>query len=190
MGKVDTTAIASGVRGKVGNLVFRRRGSAVVTSLMPRTRPDRPLSAAEVEVRARFKQASVYATTVLTDPAQLEFYTEIANEQELGGPRAAAIRDYLRPPAVESVDVSGYQGHVGDTIKVVATDDSGVTGVTLTLRTNSAVIETGPATMGVSPDAPWVYTATVAVQGQSVIVEATALDRAGNSAGRQAVRQV
>jgi hypothetical protein len=38
MAKVETTAIAAGVRGKVGNLVFRRRGRSVVTSLMPRRR--------------------------------------------------------------------------------------------------------------------------------------------------------
>jgi hypothetical protein len=92
---------------------------------------------------------------------------------------------------VGTVDVSGYHGHVGDPIRVGATDDGEVAGVTVTVRTNSAVLESGAATMGVTPDAPWVYVATVAVAaGQAVTIEATARDRAGNAAGKQEVRQL
>ena len=77
---------------------------------------------------------------------------------------------------------ASFAGQPGQLIRIVATDDSRVVSVEITIRhaNTGAVLEQGVAT----PSAPadeWLYTTTAAIpSGTLVVIEATAADRPGN----------
>lgn len=91
--------------------------------------------------------------------------------------------DFLTPPAVEAIELSGYNGRAGDTIRVIATVD---VAVTIAIRdTHGALRGEGPAT---EVHGVWLYQAQHDGPGSdAATIEATATDRPGNRAtARQA----
>ncbi|WP_232748829.1 hypothetical protein [Capnocytophaga stomatis] len=80
----------------------------------------------------------------------------------------------LQAPKIEQIDLSGYTGQVGDTIKVRAYDDFKVVSVTIHIyNSDSSLVEEGNA---VDNGLDWVYTATQAntdLSGDKIVVRAT-----------------
>ena len=73
-----------------------------------------------------------------------------------------------------------YSGQVGDQIAIIATDDIGVAGVSVTIRnaTDNSIVEQGIA---LEHAGKWRYPATsVAPAGAPLTIEVTASDRPGN----------
>jgi catabolite regulation protein CreA len=91
------------------------------------------------------------------------------------------VTDYLKSPKVDLIDLEDFGGLLGDRIKVEATDDCEVTGVTVEVRAeDDTLLEKGAATYSVASLA-WVYATTVAhPPGTPVTITATAVDRPGN----------
>jgi|KBSSwiStaDraftv2_1062776.scaffolds.fasta_scaffold34043_3 hypothetical protein len=87
--------------------------------------------------------------------------------------------ELLPPPKIEVIELTNYQGNIGDLIFLATSADFGIWNLHVVIRDDKGnVIESGDA----SPfeDAPdcWDYVATVAVpSGTSVTVYATATDR-------------
>ena len=167
-----------------------RHGDAVVRSLRgrtftsrPPTRPNTAPSEAQRFVQDRFKLANGYASSVLRDATKRGVYEQVAKRRGTSV-FAQAMGDFLRSPEITLLDLDGYHGRIGDPIRVLATDDTGVTSVTIVIRSaTNAVLEEGPATL---LDQVWTYTGKTAMPvEQTVTIEATAKDRPGNAAGKQ-----
>lgn len=169
------------VRGRFGNIVFKRRDGATFISRPPAPSTAAP-TAAQLAVRERFRLAAAYARAALSDPVLRPFYEQRARERQR--PLfSVAVGDYFNPPVVHAIDATGYHGHAGDLIKVSASDDFEVAAVKVEIRdATDAVLEQGPAAL---VDGAWTYVATVAVAaGETVTIEATAKDRPGNAHGK------
>ena len=186
MAKFLVHAFVHRIIGKFGDLVVRKRNGQLFISRAPEP-STKPPSEGQIDVRARFKLASVYANAAADDPVASAFYQPIAGAHQ-SSIYSAAMADYLRPPAVEKIDVSGYAGAVGGKIVVVAADDSGVASVHVEIRTPAGVVlEQGQAA---AANGAWTYTATTNLTAnQSVVIVATAKDRPGNTALKQQTYQ-
>lgn len=85
-----------------------------------------------------------------------------------------AVADLLNAPDIETIDVSGYAGNPGDLIKILATDDFLVTGVSVKIENaDGSLVEESAA---VQTGAEWIYTATATnsdLSGDKITVTAT-----------------
>lgn len=139
-----------------------------------------PKSAKEEAHRQKFLEGVQYAKQQTSiEESRLLYETGITAKKRTV--HLVAMTDYLTPPRVHEVDAENYQGNIGDTIMIRATDDFMVTGVKIVIRSSDGkVLEKGNA----SPDEKlnhWKYLATIAnpsVEGTTI--QATAFDRPGN----------
>lgn len=178
MAHVTLNPILEGLRGKVGDLVFKRYGNGTIISRTP-TMTGEPTEA-QLASQARFSEAAMFGKMIMADPDSKEFYEDVAREK--GMPLfALTVADFYNAPSVNEVDLSHYTGAVGDVIDVVAFDDVDVAGVAVSISQDDGTpIEDGAATM-VSPGR-WQYTATAAVPtGTTVRIAVTAEDRPGGT---------
>ena len=181
MAKATLNAVVGGISGKSGGFVFRQMGGETFISQSPSVRPGKASRAQQAQ-RDRFKQATWYARRVLSDPCQLEAYHALGNQLKRRADKMVTS-DFLTPPVVDRIDVSKYQGRVGDVIRVLATDDVEVVAVDVTVQAGDTLIERGPAA---KVHGVWCYTATVsAPAGVALTVTASAKDRPGNVASGQ-----
>jgi hypothetical protein len=179
MAKVKLNPIIEQVRGQVGDLVFRRRGDEVVIGRKPDTE-GREWSEAQLAHRERFRQAALYGKIVMADAEAKAIYEEVA--RATGQPVfSLTVADFFNAPSVDEVDVSGYAGHVGDTIVVRAHDDFDVVDVHVAVtKADGTAIEEGAAVETPAESGRWIYTATAAVvAGTTVRIAVTASDRPG-----------
>ncbi len=179
MAKVRLNPVLEGIRGKVGELVFKRYGEEEVVTRAPDLSGRDPTPKQEA-VRSRFKLAALYGKTALADPQSKALYEAAAKEKGLSL-FALAVADFFHEPAVQEVDLSAYSGKVGERIGIQASDDFEVAGVEVAIRNaEGAVLEKGPAARNGS-DTAWTYTTTTEIpSGQSVSIEVTATDRPGH----------
>lgn len=178
MANVEMNAITQHLRGSVGDLVFKRVRGTLRAVLRPKpTQTARTL--AQLAVHRKFRSGAAYGKAVIQDAARTAFYAPFAASRK-SSVFGVAMYDYLRPPVVEELILTGYQGRIGDKIGVSATDDVSVTDVTVrVLAEDGTVIEAGPAVKAL---VDWEYTATVAVPaGTNLTIEATATDRPGHT---------
>jgi hypothetical protein len=134
--------ITNGLTGKIGGIVFRRwYGKTVIAKEQS---PYYSSSPAQQNHRQLFQQASAYAKKVLLDTELLQFY----QSRIRGGQRAynIALADYLKPPVIEEVDTSDYQGLPGSAVLARVTDDGKVTSVRMKIeRPDGSLVEEGLA---------------------------------------------
>jgi len=182
MAKVKLNPILERIRGKVGDLVFKRYGEEVVISRPPDFEGLEPTEA-QVAVRERFRQAALYGKIVMADPETKAIYEEAAKAR--GKPVfSLTVADFFNAPSVDEVDVSGYTGAVGDELVIRASDDFDVVGLDVALTdAEGNPIESGAAVETPANSGRWVYKATAAVPtGTTVRIAVTATDRPGGVA--------
>ena len=177
MAKVKLNPVLEQIRGKVGDLVFKRYEEEVVVARKPDLsgRVPTPGQAAH---RERFRLAALYGKTVFADPVKKTLYENAAKAH--GKPVfALTVSDFLNAPAVDEIDLSAYTGKAGEPITIRASDDFEVAGVAVAIRdTCGAVLEQAPACQS---DGVWRYTTTKTLTaGVPVMIEVTATDRPGN----------
>jgi hypothetical protein len=173
--------------GAVGNMVFYRADGQNLS----RKKADAPeeRSAAQAANSSRFKEAGAYAKNALTDPRLEAAYAALCVGHE--NPRNIAIRDFLRPPVVQSLSLDGYHGKPGDSILVGTVDDCWVNEMHIEIRDAAGnLIEEGPAqhssavqrSGGESGTASeWFYQCRNDVAtGRAVSIKATAKDQPGH----------
>jgi hypothetical protein len=166
-----------GMRGRIGNVVFRQINGRTFASARPRRRPVQP-TVRQLEQQARFREATAYAQAAVADPARREIYTRMTACESSA--HSAAMRDFLCSPTITLLDVSRYTGHVGDAILVDATDDTAVATVKVEIRDQtSKLLESGFARFAGS----WIYrTTTQPANGYPLVITSIARDHAGNQA--------
>lgn len=175
MAKLTLNSALKDIRGAIDNWVYRRFGDQMILGRRPQF--SGPPSAAQLGVRDRFRDAAAYARTALADPVLQPRYRAAAEAKRLPV-FAFVMGDFLNPPQVTMIDATGYHGHVGDPVKVNASDGFEVASVDVVIRHGAVLVEQGPA---VFADGRWTYATTVAVPaGQTVTIEATAKDRPGH----------
>ena len=102
MAIVKTNNMIDGISGMVGTYVFKQlRGKTILCS-----RPPKPLtqSKQQKENRDRFRKASQWAKSVLSDPDKKAYYQKKARKLDLPNAYTAAIADYMRSVVVKQVN--------------------------------------------------------------------------------------
>ncbi len=162
MAKVKLNPILEGIRGQVGDLVFKRYGDETVISRKPDL-SGVPPTEAQLAQRKRFSEAALYGKMVMADPDTKALYEEAAKKK--GKPIfSLTVADFFHAPTVDEVDMSGYTGAVGDEIAIRAHDDFDVAGVSIVLAdAGGGIIESGEAVETSADSGRWVYTATANV---------------------------
>lgn len=183
MAKPFLNAAFNAISGAVDRFVYRRVNGRTFIARRPDP-SEEPPSAAQQQVRERFRRASKYASMMALDPVQGPAYAAIAlaRGRQL---RTLMISDYFNPPTVDAIDLDGFHGMIGDQIVVRASDDVGVTAVSVVVRAvDNTVLEQGAAILGGDT---WVYAATIAYPaGTPITITATAVDRPGNKGTKMA----
>src|SRR5205814_4811537 len=118
-------------------MVFRSVRGKTVIAQRPQIGP-REMSPSQQAQRERFAEAGRYARQVLSDPWQRRSYEKLAQERSRRAD-LLVISDFLTPPRVEEIDVSGYQRQPGGIIRILAFDDIEVVSVEVTIRTAAGV---------------------------------------------------
>ncbi len=182
MGKTPVNTALGSLRGQVDGWVYRELEGETVIARRPRVRADLEPTAEQQTVRETFRRAAEFAKAVFADPVRKAAYRDLALRRGVPGSRLFAfiVQDYAKGPVVTGIAADGYGRAIGDAIKVYATDNGEVTGVTVALQAaDGSVIESGPAAKS---DDGWRYLATTAVAaGDPVTIVATATDRAGQT---------
>ena len=184
MGLIDKNSLLAGIHGPVGNLTIVHQNGKAIARRKPTVRPK--ATPRRVAHQVRFRAASKWARSVLTVPEIAAVYQEAAKGTGLS-PHNLAVADYMHDPVIEDIELSGYTGKKGETIRVRAKDGL-ARPVTISLsevrviirNVAEAILEQGNAT----PDGgAWRYlTQTDLPPRELVKVEVTAKDRPGHSA--------
>ena len=163
--------------------MFRRFGSEMILAQAPTT-IGREATEAQTAHRERFKLAALYGRVVMADPVKKSVYESRARSKNIPI-FALCVGDYLTPPEVKDIDLTGYTGKAGETIRITAVDDFEVIDVDVAITDASEqLVEAGPA-MRDPATGGWVYTTSIDVPaGERVSVEVTATNRPGHTSSR------
>lgn len=97
---------------------------------------------------------------MLADPLKQLVYRKLGVERKRP-PNTLLISNFLTPPTIDSIDLSGHAGHAGRTIQILAIDTIEVVDVTVRIRDlNGAAIESGSAA---KDHGMWIYRTTANV---------------------------
>lgn len=183
MAKIFDNSLVKGARGNFGKqFVYKKRGDATHIARMPAVNRNATPTPEQVNVRELFSSATLYAKSAISSPELKMGYQKKARP----GVTAynLALRDYIKPPVVKSINPAGYDGSIGSTIVISAKDDFRVAGVRVSLRTAVGdLVEEGSALLNPVNLGQWIYTATqelVTLAG--TVITATATDLPGNTA--------
>jgi hypothetical protein len=181
MAKVKLNPVMEQMRGKIGDLVFKRYEDRVIVSRKPDI--EGQVSTVDQENnRTRFRLAAAYGKEAFADPAKKALYEATAKTR--GKPAfALAVGDFMIPPVIDEIDLGGYSGQPVQTITVRASDDFGVAGVVVAVKDgNGTVIEQGAAVFELGV---WRYVTTAVLSAaRPATIEAIATDRPGNQTSR------
>ena len=141
-----TDELIKNYSGLLGNLVVvkSRKGKSFIT--MPVAKVKKAPTEGQITVRQNFIKAARYAKKALLNPDMLAAYT--ARARQGLPPYIVAMTDFLKPPFVDQVDVSGYAGNPGDKIIVTAGDDFEISSVMVQIfGADDVMIEQGACTL-------------------------------------------
>jgi hypothetical protein len=157
MAQVGKNVLTRGLSGKLGNLVvFRRNREKTIMSVAPGKRTH-PLTEAQQRHLQQFREAVVYAKSVLADQEKKAEYKAAAKNGESAF--NVAVADYLKLPVIKEVDLCLYAGQVGDRIRIRAIDNFKVVNVSVGIyNADNTILETGIAA-GNGNGLDWFYTA-------------------------------
>ncbi len=178
MAIVRKNVVVEGSSGMLGNqVVFRLdRAGRTILSIRPHFGPGRVFTEAQLAQQDRFHEAAAYAK----DAAQSE---TIYAEKAAGTAQSAynvAVADWFHTPEVLEIDLSGYSGEPGETVRARVDDDVLVTQVSIVIAmADGTVVEQGE----MSPElGQWyTYTTTADCPPGPATVVVTGLDLPGHS---------
>ena len=175
MAESNKNLATEGLRGQVGNFVFRcrRADGKTFVSHHPGEQEGEPTDAQQ-SVREKFQQATVYGRSIMDDPQLKAEYKAAAKPGQSA--YNVAVADFFRAPDIEEIDLSAYTGQVGDVIRIKATDDFSVQQVSVRIeKADGTLVEEGEAVLSQN-GLDWVYTATAVnenVSGDKITVSVT-----------------
>jgi len=181
MAKLARPAIAGRFRGRVGEVVFKIYGDKTVITAVPVF--DKPPTEKQKAQRKRFGDATLWAKDALSDPQIREVYTDAASRLGRNAVNLA-VADHLRPPEITGVDLTRYDGQVGDVILIQAANIVHVARVVVSVTDDGTgqAIERGLARVspGSTGGGVWTYELTQTGARNTTRVEVTVEDAAGN----------
>lgn len=131
-------------------------------------------SDAQLQHFQKFKEAVLYAKSVLVDPDVKAQYQSKAKPGESAF--NVAVADFLVPPVMNEIDCGLYTGQVGSLIKVKATDNFKINSIMVAIyKADDSLLESGAAVVS-GNGIDWVYTAThlnATLTGCKVVATAT-----------------
>jgi hypothetical protein len=180
MAKVGKNVLTRGLSGKVGNLVvFRHNGDGTIMSAAPGKRT-RPLTESQQLHLQQFKEAVIYAKSVMADPGRKAVYEPLVSRGI--SVYNLAVADFMKPPVIREMDISNYTGQTGDKIRVRAMDNFKISEIGVTIfKADNTIVESGVAAAE-SNGLDWFYTAAhenTSMSGGRVV--ATVTDTPGHS---------
>ena len=180
--KVKLNPAFEGMSGMLGEIVFRELRGKTVISRKPEV-SNTPPSAGQSAHRERFKLAAAYGKSAMSNNAIRALYEEAAKRRDIPV-FSVMVADYFNAPTLNDLDLSAYNGQVGDLIHVTASDDFGVANVYVSLNTAEGTsFESGDAVETAPGSGHWTYsTQSVIASGAQVFVNATATDHPGGTA--------
>ena len=183
MAKVEKNVIIEGLSGSLADqlVIYQRGGRTIVRTKGRRTAPP---SEAQLAHQERFREAAAYAKATQGQPAYVEKAASTGQAAY-----NVAVADFLHPPEILDVDLAGYTGKPGETIRIRARDDLKVNRVSVLIAdANDEVVEQGNATQGAIEDWWWEYRTTAACSTPSAKVVAHVEDLAGHFAEREEIK--
>jgi hypothetical protein len=93
MARVQGNIITTGLRGKVGNLVFRKRGKKTTAYIMSERKV--PLSKAQKDAQIRFAQAVALAKEALQHDEQRLAFEKMAKTKGRESAYSAAVAHFM-----------------------------------------------------------------------------------------------
>ena len=146
MARVRLNPALASFLGELGDMVFKMRYGKVYVSRKPVFTP-RSFTEPQKAAQMRFCQATVYARHVMADPEEREPYEQAAKDEQTPV-QNVIIADFLTAPIVDEIDLRGYDGQAGGAIRIRASDDFDVTGVTVSISgSEGEPIEHGAAVL-------------------------------------------
>jgi len=185
MAQSKNNIVTHGLSGKVGDiLVFSQRGGKTIVGKVPAH--SQAVTDKQLAVQSKFQQAVIYAQASLGDNALKAEYAAQAKK----GLTAynVAVADFFNAPDIQSVDLSNYNGGVGNTIAITVTDDFKVVAVRVKIyNADGSLVEEGEAVQQ-AMSTRWLYTATAdnqGIGGDKMIVQA--IDNPGNMSAKEQI---
>jgi hypothetical protein len=175
-----------GLSGTVGKIMtFTQKKSGKVILGKNHTPTAIPATAAQLDVRSKFKIASIYAKAAIKNPVLKAEY-EAATQDDQSAYNVA-LRDAFKAPEITNVDTASYLGNIGDTITVRAIDDFRVASVWVEITSaNGGFAEGGYAVLQEN-GLDWLYTA---VSDLAVIAGATVTAKARDLPANETVKEM
>ncbi len=148
--------IMSGMSGRVGNLIFRRRGNKTFVCAAPKTKnKKRSPTSQQSKNQLTFHKATRYASWAMQHSSLKELYEKKARKGRTA--LNIAFRDAYIPPEIRDIYAESYLGKPGDMIMIEADDDFKVISVKVSIRlAGGELLEEGKALEDVNP-VYWVY---------------------------------
>lgn len=176
MAKSEDNIITEGLHGKVGKtIVFRVVDGETIVSKSP-TATTRPPSEKQLKQQEHFQEGIIYGRTVMVTPElRAQYETKVHDGKKVF---KVAIADFLRAPKIKKVDVTGYTGMIGNTIKIRATDDFMVKNVIVSIHADDDSIYEEGAAVKAPNGIDWIYTVTVShsvTEGDKIVVRVSDL---------------
>jgi hypothetical protein len=115
-----TGMLQRGLRGAVGDLIFRNYNGKTVVSVRPVYKNETKTEARR-QARSRFRDATFYASNAMDDVKLKAYYKQKARQLKLPNAYTAAITDYLRKAKVVVARRSAFAAKKGDVLLITMT---------------------------------------------------------------------
>ncbi len=181
--KSKNNVLTEGLSGKIQQIVFRQKAGETIVSKRPAITTVPP-TAAQQNIRFTFRDAVIYAASVLADPVLKLAYKAKAKPGQSAF--NVAVADFFKPPVIGEINTVDYTNLAGSRVIVPVRDNFRVKEVTVSIRNTDGIqVEEGVALL--QPDGiNWQYNATVLsgnIAGNVITV------KAGDMPGHVTVKQ-
>ena len=183
MAVVKKNVVIEGISGSLGDQLVIRigKGGQTIISTKPKFADNREFTEAQTAHMQQFSEAVAYAK----DAANKEPLYAAKAEGTSKSAFNVATADFMHPPEILDVDISGYTGKTGETIRAKVQDDVKVNKVSVVIAdAQDQLIEQGAATL----DAGlwWKYVTTTNAPSADVKIVVHAWDLPGHETVQQA----
>jgi hypothetical protein len=175
MAKVSNNIFVRGLSGSLGNQfsVRSRKNGRTTVAVISDYETQREPSEAQLAQQQAFREAIAYAKAMKGE----EIYRLKADGSDKS-PYNLAVADWFHAPEVSTIDLSGWDGAAGGTVRVLAHDDVQVKRVIVRFSdAGGELLEEGSAS---EAGANWWTYETQTPMSGDVTVTATAVDLPGN----------
>lgn len=187
MAKVILNPAIQVISGNISGFVYRHYADGRIRIAKASVRsPDYQPTPAQAAQIQKFKEAAARYRRLIQEVGMKDAYERLlVNAEPHTSLRAFVMGDILSAPKIDTLDLSSYQGQIGDSIRVVAEDNVGVKRLELVIYDQTAQADLESATHDLTGNiqsrVEWVYSVAVAVPAEhGVEVRVAAFDLAGN----------